>query len=222
MQGFIANFVGTLLLAVLLFPPHLVMGIPVNNNLDSIIFDNSNSIETPQPKEEMVSHTKEPTPSSPFSLLFRSSVPSSVTPKPSKGKKPRRSSVEAALGCQNFVCLLSKFDLLKTDTGYILTPFEDISASMAKKSSKNCKRFDCWLSQFKSTQKSYGWELTYRATPEEEDIVLRSKPGKSSLEPDWPMDIIGDLVITKPAKSSTQSNPQKSPILEFDSLFAKT
>ena len=216
MQLLMINFAATFLLAVLLLPRHLVAGLPLNNN---------NSIDPPQTKDQIVSLSKESSESGPtsFSVWFGSSEPGAVvTRKPSKAKKPRMSSLESTLGCQNFVCLLSKFDLLKTDTGYVLTPFVEFPAadSTPKKSVKVCKRFDCWLSQFRSKQKSYGWELTFKSLPED----AQPKVGNPSLEPDWSGDIIGDLMMTKHASTSTssQSNPQKSPIFEFDSLFAKT
>jgi hypothetical protein len=162
-----------------------------------------------------------------LSLLFGDAVPPKLPVKGSKSK-PRKSNLETALGCQNFVCLLSKYDLTKTDTGYILQPYEDT----VKRSGKECKRFDCWLAQFYSKEKSYGLELIFKAAKEDEegaaahsattaanliDGHATSKASQPS-DIDWPLDIIGDLLPS----SSSQANQQKSPILEYDALFAKT
>ena len=199
-----------------------VLGLPVHN------IHNSNNIDPTLAEDRIGSSTSSASSTnnninnnpSPLSLWFETSLPTEITPKPTKSKKPRRSSLETALGCQNFVCLLSKFDLLKTDTGYILTPLEDLagpSRTTKSSSGKECKRFDCWLSQFRSQEKTYGWELTFKTLPEEEAVdIVNNKNQKSSSEPDWPTDIVAGFK----ASTSSQSNPQKSPIIDFDSLFA--
>lgn len=196
-----------LILVLLMAPNQGVLGLPVHNvNIDPTLAEERTGSST-----SSTSNNNNNNNPSPISLWLDTSLPTEITPKPTKSKKPRRSSLETALGCQTFVCLLSKFDLLKTDTGYILTPLEDFAAPRRTKSSsgKECKRFDCWLSQFRSKEKSYGWELTFKTSPEEDQK-------SSSSEPDWPADIVNDF---KPSTSS-QSNPQKSPIIDFDSLFA--
>jgi hypothetical protein len=214
---------------LLLAQDHAVVGLPVNNHNKNSIIDVT-EIDPALPED--TTSTSSPSSTSPH--------PTETSAKPLKHKnKPQRSLLKIALGCQNFVCLLSKFDLLKTDSGYLLTPFEDRTRTAAattttKKVGKDCKRFDCWLSQFNSKQKSYGWELTLK-TGKEQDRSLSSfsslssinnsaeevlqKTGKS-LEPDWPLDIVGDLMLAK--SSSSQSNPQKSPIIEYDTLFSQT
>jgi len=194
-----------------------VLGLPVYNNLNNI--DPTLAEDRIGSSTSSASNINNP---SPISHYYDTSLPTEITPKPIKSKKPRRSSLETALGCQNFVCLLSKFDLLKTDTGYILTPLEEFAgASRTTKTSsgKECKRFDCWLSQFRSKEKSYGWELTFKTSPEEETVeTVNKEKQRSSSEPDWPADI--GLMLSNKASTSSQSNPQKSPIIDFDSLFA--
>lgn len=54
--------------------------------------------------------------------------------------------------CDNFNCLVDKFELLKTETGGFLLKEQQTSNS-------NCHTFDCWIQQFNIEQTSYGFEL---------------------------------------------------------------
>ncbi len=36
----------------------------------------------------------------------------------------------AALGCDNFICFLSKYDIMKTENGYLVVPAEVISIDL--------------------------------------------------------------------------------------------
>ena len=169
-----------------------------------------------------------------FSLLFgTNNFPHELIPEPVKPKaKARRPN----LGCQNFVCLLSKYDLMKTSTGYILTPQED-SQQPATKSGKECKRFECWLAQFTSEEKSYGWELTFKPTKKSghkdkssssrsssssssnDDTMRDESSAAKSPESELPVEVES---LRLPTSGSSKSNTQKSPILDYDSLFSKT
>lgn len=173
-----------------------------------------------------------------FSLLFGTNqIPQELIPEPVKPKaKARRPN----LGCQNFVCLLSKFDLMKTSTGYILTPQEDSQPVAKSGGGKECRRFDCWLAQFTSEEKSYGWELTFkpnkknshkdrsssngngnsRSSSNFDDTARDESSAAKAPESELPVDAIKSLML--PASGSSKSNSQKSPILDYDSLFTKT
>jgi len=147
-----------------------VLGLPVYNNLNNI--DPTLAEDRIGSSTSSASNINNP---SPISHYYDTSLPTEITPKPIKSKKPRRS--------------------------------------------KECKRFDCWLSQFRSKEKSYGWELTFKTSPEEETVeTVNKEKQRSSSEPDWPADI--GLMLSNKASTSSQSNPQKSPIIDFDSLFA--
>lgn len=83
------------------------------------------------------------------------STTTSTTPTPATEPVPESSfDLQSKLQCQHFVCLLSKYDLLKTSNGYILRqePSEFNVES-------DCQSFSCWLSQYKLEEKDFGFEL---------------------------------------------------------------
>ena len=57
--------------------------------------------------------------------------------------------------CRSFVCLLDKFEVLKTDDGFILRRLDRPAKS-------GCKGFACWMRQFKVQKLSYGFQLQLR------------------------------------------------------------
>ena len=63
-----------------------------------------------------------------------------------------------ATGCEDFICLLAKFDLIKTNKGYIL---EKTAKSVP---GSECSTFHCWLNQFSVKNLSYGLELVRHGT----------------------------------------------------------
>ena len=65
--------------------------------------------------------------------------------------------------CQDFVCLLKNFDLLKTDDGYLLE-------SGNHPSSSNCVTFECWIRQFRVEKSTYGYKLTFKNSKKTNDF----------------------------------------------------
>lgn len=62
------------------------------------------------------------------------------------------------LACQDFICLLAKYDLLKTDKGYVLTADERPRPNITA----GCSDFACWMNQFIVRKKTYGFELVHK------------------------------------------------------------
>ena len=54
--------------------------------------------------------------------------------------------------CDNFICLLQKFELLKTDNGYFV--------NRRNSKASNCVHFKCWLNKFNIVQTSFGYQFT--------------------------------------------------------------
>lgn len=195
-----------------------VLGMPITDTSAAAAVDKKG-----HNNERATTASEAPISAKALSLLFDTDSLDAI-PKSAKAKtKPRRSHLESAIGCPNFVCLLSKFDLLKSEGGYILTPLEDFPV---RKVNKDCKKYDCWLGQFDAKEKSYGWELTYKPAKEENKKdtknkeAVSAKSGKST-EPAWALDTVGGLMIPKTSSSErSQSNSQKSPVLDFDTLFS--
>ena len=78
----------------------------------------------------------------------------------SKKKKRHLRNKSKILGCGNFVCLLEKYELLKTfkngeQNGFFL---ETQKVKLDKKS-KKCKSFKCWVKKFTITKKTDGYLL---------------------------------------------------------------
>lgn len=64
--------------------------------------------------------------------------------------------------CHDFICLLGNFDLLKTDSGYLLT--NDGKKNEESSAAAKCQDFLCWLSQFEIKSKSFGFQLVRKDT----------------------------------------------------------
>ena len=70
-------------------------------------------------------------------------------------------SEQPSFPCDNFICLLQKFELLKTDRGFLVKRSKS-------KSHEDCVHFKCWLNKYKLTKTSYGFELI--------DLDLQNQP----------------------------------------------
>merc|ERR1712241_1643460 len=55
--------------------------------------------------------------------------------------------------CDNFICLLQRFEVVKTESGFLLNKIQE------NHSQPKCKNFKCWLKQFDIVPRSYGYEL---------------------------------------------------------------
>ena len=63
--------------------------------------------------------------------------------------------------CDNFICLLEKFEIMKTQDGFLLnklTPQTQQGTQLPK-----CTDLTCWLNQFRIKPKSYGFELKIKS-----------------------------------------------------------
>ena len=65
------------------------------------------------------------------------------------------------LGCDSFSCLLSDFELLRTDRGYLLTK-EPAPKDGAAASCRN--NLTCWLGHFDLRPKDYGFEIVLKSS----------------------------------------------------------
>ena len=88
--------------------------------------------------------------------------PSVTTPVGASGEGSLNNNSE--LPCDNFICLLQKFELLKTENGYLL---KKTPVATAPKIPKSCKSFSCWKSQFEIIKTSYGFELSQKVHRDE-------------------------------------------------------
>ena len=71
-----------------------------------------------------------------------------------KSHKLRHQNTEKVnISCDNFICLLQKFEVVKTESGFLLNKIHQ------NHSQPKCKNFKCWLKQFDIVPKSYGYEL---------------------------------------------------------------
>ena len=61
--------------------------------------------------------------------------------------------------CDNFICLLETFELLKTESGFLLNKLPTSSENPVNSGSR-CTNFKCWFKQFKVEPKSYGFEFS--------------------------------------------------------------
>ena len=61
--------------------------------------------------------------------------------------------------CDNFICLLETFELLKTESGFLLNKLPTSSENPVNSGSR-CTNFKCWFKQFKVVPKSYGFEFS--------------------------------------------------------------
>ena len=55
--------------------------------------------------------------------------------------------------CDNFICLLQNFELMKTNNGYLVRKLQK------SESSENCVHFKCWLNKFRLTKTKFGFEF---------------------------------------------------------------
>ena len=60
---------------------------------------------------------------------------------------------QPSLPCDTFICLLEKFEVLKTPNGFLLKDLHTGKPPMT------CTTFQCWLGQFKISERSYGFQL---------------------------------------------------------------
>ena len=61
--------------------------------------------------------------------------------------------------CDNFICLLETFELLKTESGFLLNKLPTSSENPVNSGSR-CTDFKCWFKKFKVEPKSYGFEFS--------------------------------------------------------------
>ena len=62
------------------------------------------------------------------------------------------------LPCDNFICLLEKFEIITTKNGLLLKR----NPIKKRLSEKKCKDFQCWFSKFSLKKTSYGFEMTHK------------------------------------------------------------
>ena len=77
-------------------------------------------------------------------------------------------SEQPSFPCDNFICLLQKFELLKTDRGFLVK-------RRNSQSHEDCVHFKCWLNKYKLTKTSYGFEFI--------DLDLQNQPLFSNNQP---------------------------------------
>ena len=64
--------------------------------------------------------------------------------------------------CDTIMCLIEKFEIMKTSTGFLLKKLP------RQTDVKKCKNLQCWLNQFNMQKTSYGFQLTNKVQPEVE------------------------------------------------------
>ena len=115
-------------------------------------------------------------------------------------KNKHRRSKAKILGCGNFVCLLQKYELLKTFRNGVQDGFflETQKIKLPKKH-KQCKSFKCWIKKFTITKNSDGFLLKLKSSEKAVNIKEDSKDSD-----DWsfhrPLDVT-DIFQSSPTKS---------------------
>ena len=120
-------------------------------------------------------------------------------------KRKRHRSKSKILGCGNFVCLLQKFELLKTfkngeQDGYFL---ETQKHKLSQKD-KKCKSFKCWINRFTITKNTDGFLLKFKSSPKAVNINHNSNTSD-----DWsfhrPLNV-SEIFQPKPKSNKNQIN----------------
>ena len=150
-----------------------------------------------------------------------------------KRHRKRTRNGSKALGCGNFVCLLEKYELLKTykngePDGYFL---ETHKLKLSKKD-KKCKSFRCWIKSFRITKNTDGYLLNLkRPTPlthphttavnSTTDIAIDDKSNDN-----WdfhrPLDILDIFESAKTHLSNKREDETKSTIVYNRSIELST
>ena len=105
------------------------------------------------------------------------------------------------IGCENFQCVILKFELLKTRSGFLLTRLTE--AEFPSSSTDSCSgaetldpNFVCWLDSFKINEKGYGFELISNSANSdfdyEDGIFQLGQPRNRSATPLKMSDIFGN------------------------------
>ena len=68
--------------------------------------------------------------------------------------------------CDNFICLLEKFEIMKTQDGFLLNNLTQQTQKGTQQA--KCTDLPCWLNQFSIKPKSYGFELKIKSPTDEE------------------------------------------------------
>ena len=154
---------------------------------------------------------------------------------PIKNKRHRKRTRNGskALGCGNFVCLLEKYELLKTykngePDGYFL---ETHKLNLSKKD-KKCKSFRCWIKSFRIIKNTDGYLLKLKkptppthphttAVNSTKDIAIDDKS-----DDDWdfhrPLDILDIFESAKTHLSNKSEDETKSTIVYNRSIEMST
>ena len=120
-------------------------------------------------------------------------------------KRKRQRSKSKILGCGNFVCLLQKFELLKTfrngeQDGFFL---ETQKHKLSQKD-KKCKSFKCWINRFTITKNTDGFLLKFKSSPKA--VNINDNSNKSD---DWsfhrPLNV-SEIFQPKPKNNENQIN----------------
>lgn len=105
------------------------------------------------------SRNSSPTPKLPSQVNWKSS--SISLPEPA----PLTMNQNNTIGCENFVCLLDNFEILKTTTGFMLTNMSSLQ------SQSDCQTFSCWINRFQIKETSYGFELVDKSKDEDQKTL---------------------------------------------------
>ena len=76
--------------------------------------------------------------------------------------------------CNTFICLLEKFEVMKTPNGVLLKRIQSQPVN------DRCSNLACWLNRFKIKQTSYGYELTNKAVIQESTLSTIDRPRSST------------------------------------------
>ena len=132
-----------------------------------------------------------------------------------KRKRKRHRTKSNILGCGNFVCLLQKYELLKTfkngkQDGFFL---ESQKLKLPKKY-KKCKSFKCWINKFTITKKTDGYLLKFKPS----EKAVNTKDDATSKDTDaWnfhrPLnvpEIFQSIQITKSQQKTMPENTNET------------
>ena len=121
---------------------------------------------------------------------------------------------DPSLPCDNFICLLGNYELMKTGRGYL------VKRSKSKVIHGDCHHFQCWLNKFKVTKTSFGFEFIDKAKTEKSPLFpTHNRLESIILNAIRPTNLPTTIKIDQSSSESNGQKPTMSSMSFFDQYF---